>query len=165
MYEFRLTFHRKLFIRFKLTIFQHWFRKWLGTDHATSHYLNQWCIYWRIYALLGFNELSVFNYKITASCWRRPFWHFVLVHELSHVQCEAIIKTSHDLWTHRWGQGVWCILRKYILPSDDILMYNNNMSMYTYKHYLLFSILHFRYSLVIFGLHSISDLLALHTTK
>ena len=43
----------------QLTIFQHWFRWWLGADQATSHYLNQWwLIYRRIYASLGLDGLS-----------------------------------------------------------------------------------------------------------
>ena len=42
MFEFRLTFHWILFPGVKLTIFQHWFRLWLGAVQATSHYLNQW---------------------------------------------------------------------------------------------------------------------------
>ena len=43
----------------QLTIFQHWFRKWLGADQATSHYLNQWWLdYRRIYASVGLNELK-----------------------------------------------------------------------------------------------------------
>ena len=59
MYEYRLKFHWNLFLRVQLTIFQHWFRYWLGAVQATSHYLNQWwLIYWRIYASLGLNELS-----------------------------------------------------------------------------------------------------------
>ena len=41
MYEFRLIYHWSLFPRVQLTIFQHWFRYWLGTEQATSHYLNQ----------------------------------------------------------------------------------------------------------------------------
>ena len=46
-------------IMFELTIFQLWFRLWLGADQATSHYLNQWwLVYWRIYASLGLNELT-----------------------------------------------------------------------------------------------------------
>ena len=58
MFEFQLKFHWSLFLRFQLTIFQHWFRKWLGADQATSHYLNQWwLVYWCIYASLGLNEL------------------------------------------------------------------------------------------------------------
>ena len=58
VYEFRLRFHWSLFLRVQLTIFQHWFRWWLGACQATSHYLNQWWLdYWCIYASLGLNEL------------------------------------------------------------------------------------------------------------
>ena len=58
MFEFRLRFHWRLFLRFQITIFQHWFRYWLGAVQATSHYLKQWwLVYWRIYASLGLNEL------------------------------------------------------------------------------------------------------------
>ena len=42
MFEFRLKFHWRLFLKVQLTIFQHWFRYWLGAEQATSHYLNQW---------------------------------------------------------------------------------------------------------------------------
>ena len=42
MFEFRLKFHWNLFLRVQLIILQHWFRKWLGAEPATSHYLNQW---------------------------------------------------------------------------------------------------------------------------
>ena len=58
IFAFRLKFHWSLFLRSQLTIFQHWFRKWLGADQATSHYLYQWwLVYWRIYVSLGLNEL------------------------------------------------------------------------------------------------------------
>ena len=70
--EFRLKFHWRLFLMVQLTIFQHWFRWWLGADQATSHYLNQWWLdHWRIYASLGLNELM----------W--DWWH-VCVSELGH---------------------------------------------------------------------------------
>ena len=39
--EFLFNFHWKLFLRVWLTINQHWFRLWLGTEQVTSHYLNQ----------------------------------------------------------------------------------------------------------------------------
>ena len=53
-YDFRLRFHWGLFLRFELTISQHWFRLWLGVDQATSHYLKQWwLVYRRIYASFG----------------------------------------------------------------------------------------------------------------
>ena len=58
MLEFLLRFHWSLFLWIQLTIFQHWFREWLGAGQATRHYLNQWwLVYWRIYASLGLNEL------------------------------------------------------------------------------------------------------------
>ena len=63
MHTFRLRFHFSLFLRFELTIFQHWFRQWLGADQATSHYLNQWwLLYWCIYASLGLNEWTNCHY-------------------------------------------------------------------------------------------------------
>ena len=59
MFEFRERFHWSLFLRVQLTIFQHWFRLWLGADQAASHYLIQWwLIYWRIYASLVLKKLS-----------------------------------------------------------------------------------------------------------
>ena len=58
MLEFWVKFHWSLFLRDQLIVFLHWFRKWLGADQATSHYLNQWWLdYRRIYASLGLNEL------------------------------------------------------------------------------------------------------------
>ena len=64
MLKLRLKFHWSLFLRVQLTLFQHWFRLWLGAGQATSHYLNQWwLVYWRIYASLGLNELITRSYK------------------------------------------------------------------------------------------------------
>ena len=77
MMEFRFKFQWSLLIRIKLTIFQHWFRWWLGADQATSHYLNQcWLDYRRIYASLGINEL------ISISAW------------MSHMPSEAFGEIS-----------------------------------------------------------------------
>ena len=59
MYKFWLIFHWSLLPKVQSIIFEHWFRKWLGAVQATSHYLNQCCLVsWRIYALLGLNELK-----------------------------------------------------------------------------------------------------------
>ena len=86
MFEFRWRFHWSLFLRVQLTIFQHWFRYWLGAGQATSHYLNQWWLfYWRIYASLGLNELNVFkilychrnlykNMSVLSSEWWPNLW-------------------------------------------------------------------------------------------
>ena len=59
IFEFLLKFHWSLLVRVQLTIFDHWFRLWLGAVQATSNYLNQWwLVSWRIYAPLGLNELT-----------------------------------------------------------------------------------------------------------
>ena len=42
IFEFRLKVHWILFLMVQLTIFQLWFRKWLGAHHATNHHLIQW---------------------------------------------------------------------------------------------------------------------------
>ena len=58
-------FHWSLFIRYELTIFDHWFRQWLCADQATSHYLKLWwLVYRRIYASLDVNGL-----KTTYAMW------------------------------------------------------------------------------------------------
>ena len=41
MFVFGLKFHWSLCLSAKLTINPHWFKYWLGTDQATSHYPNQ----------------------------------------------------------------------------------------------------------------------------
>ena len=68
MFEFWLRFHWSLFLSVKLTIFQHWFRWWLGAKQVTSHYVNQWwLVYWRIYASLCLNELTHWG-RVTHIC-------------------------------------------------------------------------------------------------
>ena len=37
-----ILFQICLFLRVRLMIKRNWFRYWLGTEQATSHYLNQW---------------------------------------------------------------------------------------------------------------------------
>ena len=56
MFEFHLRYPK---CPINNTMFQHWFRWWLGAVQATSHYLNQWWLFYRrIYASLGLNELK-----------------------------------------------------------------------------------------------------------
>ena len=95
MFEFRLKFHWRLFPSVQLTIFQHWFRKWLGAVQATSHYLNQcWLVYRRIYASRGLNELSPL----------RPIFHTYL-NAIFPVMGITIIKIrrSHNLLIFTMG--------------------------------------------------------------
>ena len=58
--DFVNFFHWGLFLRIQLTIFWHWFRKWLGAVMATSPYLYQWwLVYRRMYASLGLKYLYI----------------------------------------------------------------------------------------------------------
>ena len=41
MTEFWFKFHWNLFPGVQMTISQHWFRQWLGAEHATNHCLSQ----------------------------------------------------------------------------------------------------------------------------
>ena len=82
MFQLRLKFDWSLFPRVHLTIFQHWFRWWLGAVHATSHYLNQWwSVYQRIYESLGLNELNRAYLNMTIKCgllcYIRKVWLFL----------------------------------------------------------------------------------------
>ena len=75
-YEFLLKFHWSLFLRVQLTKFQQWFRKWLGADQATSHYMDQWwLVYWRIYAPLSLIEL---RYPLQNRCFKFPHLCWIL---------------------------------------------------------------------------------------
>ena len=78
IHELRLIFHRALFLRDQLTIFQYWFRYWLGAGQATSHYLNQWWLVCRrIYASLGLNELITYHLTILFLLIRsKDFFYF-----------------------------------------------------------------------------------------
>ena len=84
IFNFRLRFPWRLFPRFQLTIFQHWFRWWLGAGEATSHYLNQWwSVYWRIYASLGLNELRIahlWQWILHVQHWK---WNVVILMKFS----------------------------------------------------------------------------------
>ena len=99
MFEFRLKFHWSLFLWFQLTIFQHWFRYWLGAVQATSHYLNQWwLIYWRIYASLGLNELShIWSDIFDQSFWKINYYRmsaaYTRIH-FYHTQIQSYVTTN-----------------------------------------------------------------------
>ena len=95
MHEFRLTFHWSLFLGVQLTIFSHWFRKWLGTDQATSHYLNQWWLdYRRIYASLSLNELT----RHVIAMYFSSLKHTGLYFEL---RCSIFVQLP-DSWITSW---------------------------------------------------------------
>ena len=108
MYEFQLKFHWSLFLKVQLIILQHWFRYWLDSDQATSHYLNQWWLgYWRIYASLGLNGLR--------PCWARDTIQGTSRLPQSH-QTSSDLYSVNSLWPYdaiRSGSALvlvmaWC---------------------------------------------------------
>ena len=73
--ELHLRFSWSLLLRVQLTICQHLFRWWLGTDQVRSHYLNQWwLIYWHLKEL---SMLCTNNFWINDS--RLWFWFTTLI--------------------------------------------------------------------------------------
>ena len=123
IHEFRVRFHWILFLRIELTILQHWFRKWLGAGQATSHYLNQWWLfYWRIYASLGLNELKNFNsiarpydehafspFNITAG------WLPYLAINMFLVNFDALAHTYITPGIYKCTKFCWLTLSKHLL--------------------------------------------------
>ena len=100
MLEFRLKFHWSLFLRVQLTIFQHWFRKWLGADQATSHYLTQWWLAYRcIYASLGLNELIVDKILTIDTVFHLLMW--IAIHWVCRI-ATYIIVTKYQCIVMRW---------------------------------------------------------------
>ena len=92
MFEFRLKFHWSLFLKVQLTIFQQWFRYWLGAVQATSHYVNQWwLVYRRIYPSRGLNDLNSWLYACKVGT--RPevnWWAGISVNTFSSLSCITV---------------------------------------------------------------------------
>ena len=111
--EFRLKFHWRLFLRVELTIFQHWFRWWLGAVQATSYYLNRWWLAYRcIHASLGLDELTL----------QLPFLHMgsKLAHQYACTSwCQAF---SGYCITHNWDIFFFKVslaISNFMQPSVD----------------------------------------------
>ena len=101
VYEFLLKFHWGSFLGVQLIIFQQWFRWWLGTDKATSHYMNQWWLdYQCIYVPLGRNELMTYLRwtlcKIQSSHSNKNFYLkvFFSIFQDINVKCVAILNDT-----------------------------------------------------------------------
>ena len=113
IFEFRLKFHWSLFLMVQLTIFQHWFRYWLGAAQSTSYCLNQWCLVCRrVYASLGLNELRFLPYTVPIN-----FIKLVLKETVSYpsfnLRCYSTISRSihYKCRTVNWKV---CLLYVYI---------------------------------------------------
>ena len=110
MYKIWIRFHWSLFLRVQLTIFQHWLRWWLGDGQATWHYLRQWWfVYWRIYASLVLNELSITNNL--PSEFRNPHHklHSKICPCLSFLMWKNKLELHTNIKTQRkYFNATWC---------------------------------------------------------
>ena len=105
MHEIQSKFHQSLFLGVRWTIFQHWFRQWLGTNQATIHYMNQW--------------------------WPWLSWHLIstatqmFVDALIQVNNKEIIKAPHYRHfvkgIHQW---CWFLFQSKALSCHDITISN-----------------------------------------
>ena len=65
MYGFRLRFHWSFFPNGPINNISALVQIMVVADQAANHHLNQWClVYWRIYASLGLNELSLHHIAV-----------------------------------------------------------------------------------------------------
>ena len=108
---FRLRSHWSLFLRVQLTIFQHWFRWWLGAVQATSHYLNQWWLVYRcIYASLGLNELKVVNSGTVSNyydfCEAKTDAVTLMIYQSKHINCLP----SFVEWYETQQKSIWNLI-------------------------------------------------------
>ena len=122
MLEFRSKFHWSSFLRVQLTKFQHWFRSWLDTDQATSHYRNQgWLDYRRIYVSLGFNE---FKLHTTRDRWA-SLQYLMTVCNMQGLYSlsgkTSYCKISWSLETARFGFGLYQSLWNFTGTSAALL--------------------------------------------
>ena len=96
MFGFGLKFRCSLFLWVQLTIFQHWFRLWLGTVQATSHYLMLVSLPTHICVTCP-QWLSSINWSLVTEPGHHWPWLWVIACAMpSHYlnQCWLIIKRS-----------------------------------------------------------------------
>ena len=80
-----------LLLRVLLTIFQYWFRWWLGAVQATGHYLNHWWfVYWCIYASLSFNELTLKQLET-------PGNQYPNIHHIRLISCQNVAPIVNNI--------------------------------------------------------------------
>ena len=95
-HEYRVKFHRRLFLRVQLIILRHWFRWWLGANQAISHYLNQWWPSSLTHKCGTRGDELILSFKLTTS-WSHDvvIWQSV---ELQQFKINAILHLTSVLF-------------------------------------------------------------------
>ena len=126
-----------MLLRFESTIFQHWFRYWLVANPETSQYLKQWwLVYWRIYASLGLNELTLIQICISklGHQWFR-YWLLSCTKPLPEPVIVSWTLRNKFQWNLNWGTKMiknvfQNVIAKYQPQCVDLCCWNV-MSMFT----------------------------------
>ena len=92
MCEFRFIYYWSLFMRVQLIIFQHLFRKWLGTDQARSHYLNN----------DGPFSDPYMRHSASMSLWQPCDKIAALGHPLPDIRCPGAGKVDRVVYNISW---------------------------------------------------------------
>ena len=103
IYKFRLRFHSSLFPRVQLTIFQHWFRKWLGTSQWWPTLLTHICITWpqRVNLLGDERDVVVISKVLSPNmCYGLSSW--VLLVTLLTGKCHRTPLMTSQHWFGYW---------------------------------------------------------------
>ena len=109
-----LNISLKFVLKFELTIFQHWFRYWLGADQATSHYLNQRrLVYWRIYAICDKPLHNYFKRSNDLPIWT-DYAHFYKIHryyiDIKYGDLRAIYNRQYFPWISTLYWASWSVI-------------------------------------------------------
>ena len=128
--SFWWKFHWNLFPRVHLTIFQHWFREWLGACQATSHYLNQWCLILMTHICVTrpqwVNGEKIFLFVFLTFVPRGPTNKWVVIgsgNGLAANKRHAIAWTNgvHVLWV--WRHMSQCVIRRMCWYKQGIFLW------------------------------------------
>ena len=100
------------------------FRQWLGADHATKHFLNQWWLFYRwIYASPTLNEL---RYRVPST----SVWYLILPFSCSiSANSFEIFKTGKGLY-HAVHPG-WIVILKFTFYRLPWYHLHNNLCITT----------------------------------
>ena len=132
IFVFELKFHWSLFLRVQLTISQHWFMEWLGSELVSIRFLNQWwpnlmnqMLHW--YLTRYSDILYQSSQRVVAdglvSIWQIQTKRFLLKHFTPHIFCDNFMCALYKVqlymlvWSHSPDQLAWWHVGNLDLPT------------------------------------------------
>ena len=112
----------KLVHKVRISNIQHLFRKWLGADQVTSHYLNQWWLaYWQSAKNLNMTQQNMTgeNCRSMLMSWDISYKYFIFVIAHTKNKYPHVVHTDTISW---WGTGDLLQLLIRALPSVAVIL-------------------------------------------